>query len=199
MYKPVQLDAQGRAVWLGVQGKAEQQLGGAEQLCGAEQRLGGAGEAAELCGAAELLGAQGKVEQRLGGAERLLGGAGEAAWRSGRGGGALWSGRAFGCSPYMPISMPLPLLALQPPTSSGAMIGSLPTQPDPDGSMLTPSTTPIAMRYLQVVLTLPNSTDAGTLEEQHGSMTRPSVTSAMKKPRQASNTVSQSSLALGKC
>ena len=56
MYKPVQLDAQGRAVWLGVQGKAEQQLGGAEQLCGAEQRLGGAGEAAELCGAAELLG-----------------------------------------------------------------------------------------------------------------------------------------------
>ena len=43
MYKPVWLDAQGRAVWLGAQGKAE-------------QRLGGAGEAAELCGVAELLG-----------------------------------------------------------------------------------------------------------------------------------------------
>ena len=49
MYKPVRLDAQGRAVRLGVQGKAEQRLGGAE-------RLGGVGEAAELCGAAELLG-----------------------------------------------------------------------------------------------------------------------------------------------
>ena len=36
-------------VRLGVQGKAEQQLGGAE-------RLGGAGEAVELCGAAEILG-----------------------------------------------------------------------------------------------------------------------------------------------
>ena len=37
-------------MWLGAQGKAEQQLGRVEQ------RLGGAGEAAELCGAAELLG-----------------------------------------------------------------------------------------------------------------------------------------------
>ena len=64
---------------LGAQGKAEQRLGGSER------RLGRAGEAAELCGAAELLGAQGKAEQRLGGAEwlgraeRRLGGAGEAA------------------------------------------------------------------------------------------------------------------------
>ena len=48
---------------LGAQGKAEQRLGGAEWLGGAEQRLdrvewrlGGAGEAAELCGMAELLG-----------------------------------------------------------------------------------------------------------------------------------------------
>ena len=84
---------------MGVQGKAEQWLGGAEQLGGAEWRLGGserrlggsewrlgrAGEAAELCGVAELLGAQGKAEQRLGGAEwlggaeRRLGGAGEVA------------------------------------------------------------------------------------------------------------------------
>ena len=99
MYKPVRLDARDRAVRLDAQGKAEQQLGGAERLGGAgrrlggsEQRLGGserrlgrAGEAAELCGAAELLGAQGKAEQRLGraerlgGAERRLGGAGEAA------------------------------------------------------------------------------------------------------------------------
>ena len=50
MYKPVRLDAQGRAVQLGAQGKAEQRLGGAER------RLGRVGEAAELCGAAELLG-----------------------------------------------------------------------------------------------------------------------------------------------
>ena len=77
MYKPVRLDAQGRVVRLGAQGKAEQQLGGVEwlggverrlggverrlggaerRLGGAEWRLGGAGEAAELCGAAELLG-----------------------------------------------------------------------------------------------------------------------------------------------
>ena len=61
MYKPVQLDAQGRAVrWLGGAeqrlSRAEQRLGGAEQLGRAEQRLGGAAEAAELCGAAELLG-----------------------------------------------------------------------------------------------------------------------------------------------
>ena len=48
---------------LGVQGKAEKQLGGAEWLGGAERRLGGVewrlgrvGEAVELCGAAELLG-----------------------------------------------------------------------------------------------------------------------------------------------
>ena len=82
----MQLDARDRAVRLGAQGKAEQQLSRAERLGGAERRLGGserrlgrAGEAAELCGAAELLGAQGKVEQRLGGAERRLGGAGEAA------------------------------------------------------------------------------------------------------------------------
>ena len=73
MYKPVRLDAQGRAVWLGAQGKAERRLGGSER------RLGRAGEAAELCGAAELLGAQGKAEQRLGGAERRLGRAGEVA------------------------------------------------------------------------------------------------------------------------
>ena len=79
-------------MWLGAQGKAEQQLGGAEWLGRAEQRLGRSeqrlgrvGEAAELCGAAELLGAQGKAEQlggaerRLGRAERRLGGAGEAA------------------------------------------------------------------------------------------------------------------------
>ena len=32
------------------------QLGGAERLGRAERRLGGAGEAAELCGAAEILG-----------------------------------------------------------------------------------------------------------------------------------------------
>ena len=57
MYKPVQLDARGRAVRLGAQGKAEQRLGRAERrLGGAEWRLGGVGEAAELCGAAELLG-----------------------------------------------------------------------------------------------------------------------------------------------
>ena len=82
MYKPVRLDARDRAVRLGAQGKAEQRLGGAEWLGRAERRLGGserrlggserrlgrAGEAAELCGAAELLGAQGKAEQRLGGA-----------------------------------------------------------------------------------------------------------------------------------
>ena len=49
MYKPVRLDARGRAVRLGAQGKAE-------RLGRAERRLGGAGEAAELCGAAELLG-----------------------------------------------------------------------------------------------------------------------------------------------
>ena len=79
MYKPVRLDAQGRAVWLGAQGKAERRLGRSERRLGrSERRLGGAGEA-------ELLGAQGKVEQRLGrverlgGAERRLGGAGEAA------------------------------------------------------------------------------------------------------------------------
>ena len=41
---------------LGVQGKVEQRLGGAVWLGGAERRLGGVGEAAELCGAAELLG-----------------------------------------------------------------------------------------------------------------------------------------------
>ena len=64
MYKLVRLDVQGRAMWLGAQGKAEQWLGKAEQ------RLGGAGEAAELCGVAELLGAQGKAERRLGGVER---------------------------------------------------------------------------------------------------------------------------------
>ena len=76
MYKPVRLDARDRVVRLGVQGKAEQRLGGAERLGGserrlggserrlggserlgrAERRLGGAGEAAELCGAAEILG-----------------------------------------------------------------------------------------------------------------------------------------------
>ena len=106
MYKPVRLDARDRAVQLGVQGKAEQRLGGAEwrlggserrlgrserrlggserRLGGSERRLGRVGEAAELCGVAELLGVQGKAEQRLGGA----------------GGGALWSGRDFGCSPY---------------------------------------------------------------------------------------------------
>ena len=57
MYKPVRLDARDRAVRLGAQGKAEQQLGGAERrLGGSEWRLGRAGEAAELCGAAELLG-----------------------------------------------------------------------------------------------------------------------------------------------
>ena len=63
MYKPVRLDARDRVVRLGVQGKAEQRLGGAERrlggserLGGAERRLGGAGEVAELCGAAELLG-----------------------------------------------------------------------------------------------------------------------------------------------
>ena len=56
MYKPVRLDAQGRAVRLGAQGKAEW-LGGVERrLGGAERRFGGAGEVAELCGAAELLG-----------------------------------------------------------------------------------------------------------------------------------------------
>ena len=43
-------------MWLGAQGKAEQRLGGAERLGRAERRLGRAGEAAELCGAAELLG-----------------------------------------------------------------------------------------------------------------------------------------------
>ena len=74
MYKPVRLDVRDRAVRLGAQGKAEQRLGKAERLGGAGRRLGGserrlgrAGEAAELCGAAELLGAQGKAEQRLGG------------------------------------------------------------------------------------------------------------------------------------
>ena len=77
MYKPVRLDARDRAVRLGAQGKAEQRLGGAERLGRSERRLGRserrlgrAGEAAELCGAAELLGAQGKAEQRLGRAER---------------------------------------------------------------------------------------------------------------------------------
>ena len=56
MYKPVRLDARDRVVWLGAQGKAEQRLGGAGRLGGAERRLGRVGEAAELCGAAELLG-----------------------------------------------------------------------------------------------------------------------------------------------
>ena len=61
MYKPVQLDAQGRVVQqLGrVErrlGRAEQRLGRVERLGRAEQRLGGVVEAAELCGAAELLG-----------------------------------------------------------------------------------------------------------------------------------------------
>ena len=56
---------------MGAQGKAEQRLGGAERRLGrVEGRLGRAGEAAELCGAAELFGAQGKAEQRLGGVER---------------------------------------------------------------------------------------------------------------------------------
>ena len=41
MYKPVWLDVQGRVEW---------------QLGGAERRLGGALEAAGLCGVAELLG-----------------------------------------------------------------------------------------------------------------------------------------------
>ena len=75
MYKPVRLDARDRAVRLGVQGKVEQWLGGAERLGGSERRLGRAGEAAELCGVAELLGAQGKAEQRLGGAAELCGAA----------------------------------------------------------------------------------------------------------------------------
>ena len=52
----MRLDVRGRAVRLGVQGKAEQQLGGAERLGRAGRRLGGAGEVAELCGVAELLG-----------------------------------------------------------------------------------------------------------------------------------------------
>ena len=45
----MRLDARDGAVRLGAQGKAEQRLGRAEQLGGAE-------EAAELCGVAELLG-----------------------------------------------------------------------------------------------------------------------------------------------
>ena len=66
--------------WCGWVHKAKRSSGSAERrLGGSERRLGRAGEAAELCGAAELLGAQGKAEQRLGGAERRLGGAGEAA------------------------------------------------------------------------------------------------------------------------
>ena len=56
MYKLVRLDARGRAVRLGAQGKTEQWLGRAERLGRVERRLGRAGEAAELCGAAELLG-----------------------------------------------------------------------------------------------------------------------------------------------
>ena len=57
VYKPVRLDAQGRAVRLDVQGRAERRLGRAEWRLGrAERRLGRAAEAAELCGAAELLG-----------------------------------------------------------------------------------------------------------------------------------------------
>ena len=83
----MQLDARDRAVRLGAQGKAEQQLSRAERLCGAERTLGGSeqrlggserrlGRAGE---AAELLGVQGKAEQRLGGAEWRLGGAGEVA------------------------------------------------------------------------------------------------------------------------
>ena len=35
---------------------------------------------------------------------------GAAAWQSGRGSRALWSGRAFGCSPYNPITHPCPLI-----------------------------------------------------------------------------------------
>ena len=77
MYKPVRLDAQGRAVRLGVQGKAEQQLVGVERLGGAERRLGGSEQRLGGAGEAELLGAQGKVEQRLGRAEWLLGGVGQ--------------------------------------------------------------------------------------------------------------------------
>ena len=59
MYKPVQLDAQGRAVRLGAQGKAAWRLGRAERRlgrAGEAAELCGVGEAAELCGAAELLG-----------------------------------------------------------------------------------------------------------------------------------------------
>ena len=57
-------------------------------------------------GRAVRLGAQGKAEQQLGGAEQRLGRAeqrlGRAeAWWSRRGDRALWSGRAFGCSPYI--------------------------------------------------------------------------------------------------
>ena len=77
--------------------KAKRSSGLAERRLGrSERRLGRAGEAAELCGVAELLGAQGKAEQRLGGAEAWWGrgGGGAEAWRSGGGGGA------FGCSPY---------------------------------------------------------------------------------------------------
>ena len=48
MYKPVRLDAQGRAV---------QQLGGVERRLGrVEWRLGRVAEPVELCGVAELLG-----------------------------------------------------------------------------------------------------------------------------------------------
>ena len=55
VYKPVRLDAQGRAERR--LGGAERRLGRAEWRLGrAERRLGGAAEAVGLCGAAELLG-----------------------------------------------------------------------------------------------------------------------------------------------
>ena len=116
MYKPVRLDAQGRVVRR--LGGVEQRLGGVERLGRAERRLGRAAEAVELCGAAELLGvpltvcmykpvqldAQGRAVRWLGGVEAWQSGAAwqgrVEAWQSGRGSGALWSGRAFGCSPY---------------------------------------------------------------------------------------------------
>ena len=68
MYKPVWLDAQGRAVRRlgGAEqrlGRVEQRLGGAERLGRAEQRLSGVTEAVELCGAAELLGVPLTVEE----------------------------------------------------------------------------------------------------------------------------------------
>ena len=99
MYKPVRLDGRDRAVRLGVQGKAEQWLRGAEAWwVRVEAWQSGRGSRALWSGRAFGCARQsGAAAWRSGVAWR----GGAEAWRSGGGGRALWSGGAFGCSPYM--------------------------------------------------------------------------------------------------